>query len=226
MSTPTETDAPYSPVPDVTPSCMTFEEYVLHDFEDGLAEWAAGEVIRHAMPTHEHQRIVEFLDRLLGLFVQLLGLGLVRVAPFPMRIASGEKAREPDLLFLAAAHRNRLRSTYLDGPADLAIEVISTDSVARDRDVKFREYQAGGVAEYWIIDPRPGHERADFYVRDAHGQYQPIAIAQDGIYRSTVLRDFWLNLAWLWADEPNPLTALAEIVGVEQVIAALQKHGE
>jgi Uma2 family endonuclease len=158
---------------------------------------------------------------LLGLFVQLRNLGLVRVAPFTMRAVAGGNAREPDLFFLAAEHFDRLTPTELNGPADLAIEVISDESVARDRDDKFYEYQHGGVYEYWIIDPRPNRQRANFYVLDAQGVYQPVPLGPAGIYRSAVLPDFWMRVAWLWSPDVSPLVALADIVGVEQVIAAL-----
>ncbi|HET9224704.1 MAG TPA: Uma2 family endonuclease, partial [Roseiflexaceae bacterium] len=85
-------------------------------------------------------------------------------------------------------------------------------------------YQEGGVREYWIIDPRPRKQRADFYVLDDSGMYQPIPIAADGIYRSSVLPNFWLNVNWLWEANFKPLTALGQIVGVEQLIQAIQSE--
>ena len=44
---------------------------------------------------------------------------------------------------------------YFDGAPDLIIEVISDDSVGRDRAEKFEEYEEAGVREYWIIDLAP-----------------------------------------------------------------------
>ncbi|MFL5805525.1 MAG: Uma2 family endonuclease [Roseiflexaceae bacterium] len=206
------------------PLRMSYDEYKNTTFEGGLTEWVDGEVIFFMPPKDQHQNVVEFLDRLLGLFVQLFKLGKLRVAPFSMRVLLDGPAREPDLFFLAAEHLDRLTETELNGPADLAIEIISDESVGRDRGDKFYEYQEGGVREYWIIDPRPGKQRADFYVLDGRGMFQPVPIAADGIYRSTVLPNFWLKVDWLWAEEPNPLAALAQIVGMEQLIAALQKE--
>jgi Uma2 family endonuclease len=205
-----------------SPQRMTYEEYRNTEFAGGLAEWVEGEVIVHIPPKDQHQNVVEFLIQLLGPFVRLFNLGKVRVAPFSMRVLAGGPAREPDLFFLAADHLDRLTENELAGPADLAIEVISDESVGRDRGDKFYEYQEGGVREYWIVDPRPGKQHADFYVLDAHGSYQPIPLAADGVYRSAVLPNFWLNVAWLWAGDANPLAALAQIVGAEQLIRAIQ----
>jgi hypothetical protein len=40
-------------------------------------------------------------------------------------------------------------------------------------------------------------------------------------HHSTLLPNLWLKVDWLWQEDPNPLAALAAIVGVERLIAAL-----
>ncbi|MFL5800454.1 MAG: Uma2 family endonuclease [Roseiflexaceae bacterium] len=219
---PDAAESPAVVTPEPAPLRMSYEEWLAWEHEGGLSEWVDGEVIIHMAPQDEHQRVVEFLDRLLGLFVHMLQLGMVRVAPFAMRAMPGGPAREPDLFFLAAERMSLLQRRELAGPADLAIEIISDDSVARDRADKFYEYQRGGVREYWIIDPRPGQQRVDVYTLDARGRYQPIP-AVEGAYHSSVLAGFWLREDWLWVERPDPLAALAEVVGVERVIGALRE---
>lgn len=133
--------------PAPAPLRMSYAEYLAWDHEGGLTEWVDGEVIIHMTAKPVHQKIVDFLNRLVGLFVLVMRLGTVASAPITMRLAPGGKAREPDLFFLAAEHAERLNNDELSGPADLAIEIISDDSAARDRTEKFYEYQAGGVRE-------------------------------------------------------------------------------
>ncbi len=87
-----------------------------------------------------------FLATLLKIFVQLHQLGHVLPAPVAMRAIPNGNAREPDILFLATEHLDRLTETELNGPADLVIEVILTESMARDRGDKFYEYQEGACA--------------------------------------------------------------------------------
>ena len=53
-------------------------------------------------------------------------------APFEMRATPEDHAREPDLLFVAREHVNRLTEARLTGPADLVMEVSSDHSVAQD----------------------------------------------------------------------------------------------
>ena len=81
------------------------------------------------------------------------------------------------------------------------------------------------MREYWIIDPRPGYERADFYVLDTRGRYQPVPIDPDGRYHSTVLVGFWFEVEWgLSATLPDVLQALAQIVGPEQLLAQIARQ--
>jgi Uma2 family endonuclease len=222
VETPTDTVTIDAAVP--APLRMSYEEWLQWDHQGSVTEWVDGEVIVDMPPLDEDQRIVGLLATLLNLFVQIYELGIIRLAPFTMRIRADGPAREPDLFFLAKEHRERLTQHALVGPADLIVEVVSQESIARDRSDKFYEYQEGGVREYWIIDPRAGKQRVDLYVLDAQGRYQPVPPTAEGIYYSSVLPGFWVNEAWLWAEEPNALAALAAIVGPERLLAALQSQ--
>jgi len=191
---------------------MSYEEYLAWPEEGVQAEWADGEMIIFMPPKDLHQAAVGFIYRLIAQFVDLLKLGAVRVAPLEMRVRPDAPAREPDVFFVAQQHIERLTADRLDGPADLAIEVISDESVSRDRGDKFYEYQEGGVRECWIIDPRPGKERVDCYWLTPEERFQAILPDAHGRYHSTVLPEFWFRPEWHWqAPTPDPLLALAEI---------------
>jgi Uma2 family endonuclease len=201
---------------------MSYEEYLSWADEDVHAEWVNGEVIVQMPPKQPHQVTVAFLLHFLRQFIELFHLGRLLPAPFEMRAVADGPAREPDLLFVAQDHLDRLTETRLNGPADLVIEVVSDDSVARDRADKFYEYQAAGIPEYWIVDSRPGRTRADFYVLDAQGRYQPVPVDADGRYHATVLPGFWLQVDWLLdAEPPDVLQALSRIVGPQKLLEAI-----
>ncbi|MBI2767093.1 MAG: Uma2 family endonuclease [Chloroflexi bacterium] len=117
--------------------------------------------------------------------------------------------REPDIMFIATEHLDRKQSRFMEGAPDIIVEVISEDSVRRDRTIKLLEYQALGVPEYWLIDSRPGEQSAEFYVL-TDGRYLPVEPV-DGVFHSTVLAGFWLRTDWLWEDEPKALAAFREI---------------
>jgi Uma2 family endonuclease len=130
-----------------------------------------GEVIVQ-MPTKlAHQDIVDFLNRLLGLFIQFFGLGKIVSAPYEMKLKPRGSSREPDVLFVATANLSRLTNDRLNGPADLVIEVISEDSVKRDRSDKYANIRMPGVREYWVIDPAMASTRGLLHLDDT-SQYQ------------------------------------------------------
>lgn len=205
------------------PKSMSYEEYLAWADEDIHAEWVNGEVIVFMPPKEPHQTLVEFLDRLIGLFITIFDLGRLRIAPFELKISPEGNSREPDLMFIHKDHLDRVTPERVVGPPDLIIEIMSTDSIHRDRVDKYDEYEAGGVPEYWIIDNRPRRRRAWFYQLDDRGQYHSILPDSDNIYRSAVLPGFWLRLDWLWQEQPDVLLALAELIGPEQMAQALQK---
>ncbi len=205
---------------------MSYEEYLTLPEQVGQTEWADGEAIIFMPPITIHQKIADFLSRLLGLYVELLNPGTVISAPFEMRIRPDSNPREPDIVFIAAEHLDRLTDKRLDGPADLAIEIISEESVARDRSDKFYEYQEGGVREYWIIDPRPGKERVDCYWLTPEGRYQAILPDDGGNYHAAIVPGFWFHPSWLQQMPlPNPLLVLADIAPQAMRAALADKLG-
>jgi Uma2 family endonuclease len=202
---------------------MSYEEYLAWANEDTHAEWVNGEVIVFMPAKDPHQSLLVFLTEVIGLFVRIFDLGRLWMAPFELKLHPDGPSREPDLMFLAKSHLDRLTTDRIVGPPDLIIEVASDDSVHRDRVDKFDEYEAGGVPEYWIIDNRPQQrQRAQFYQLGSDGQYRLIPVEADGIYRSAVLPGFWLQIEWLWDKQPDVLKAIAEIIGPEQVAQALR----
>ncbi len=203
---------------------ISYEEY-LHTFgENGIVEWVDGEAIVHMPPRVSHQSIVGLLYQLLSMFVALFDLGVVHVAPFEVKLWPNGPSREPDIFFVNKDHLDRLTEERLNGPPDLVVEVVSPESVLRDRDEKFREYEKAGVREYWIVDSRPGQHRADFYVLEPDGRFRLTATEEVDRYTSAVVDGFWFRPAWLWEHPlPHPLHLLREIVGVEKLIEILKE---
>ncbi len=203
---------------------MSYEEFLAWADEDTLAEWVDGEVIMTSPASMLHQQIVSFLVRLLSIYVEQRGLGIVLSAPFQMKLA--RSGREPDVLYVAAAHQDRLRRTHLEGPADLVVEVLSPESLGRDRGEKFYEYAQAGVPEYWLIDPEA--QWAEFYRLDGP-RYRLAFEGSEGEYRSLVLPDFWLRVEWLW-QEPRPamdevLLAIGGPAYARRQIALIRERG-
>ncbi|MBI3760347.1 MAG: Uma2 family endonuclease [Chloroflexi bacterium] len=166
-------------------------------------------------PNSLHQELVMFLAKLLGNFADLFGLGKVYSSPYEMKCRPDGPSREPDVLFIAKTNQSRIGAARLEGPADLVIEIVSDDSVSRDFDDKFIEYQECGVSEYWIVDPRERRKRALFYHGGEGGLFESAKLETGGIYRSKAVPGFWLKTEWLW-EMPDPLLTFAEIAGFSE----------
>lgn len=186
------------------PVTMTYDEFLQWVTEDTLAEWVKGKVIVTSPASAQHQQLAAFLADILAAYVSTRDMGIVLSAPFQMKLA--HSGREPDVIFVAKAHLSRLRRTYLDGAADMVVEIVSPESIGRDRGDKFYEYQDAGIPEYWLIDPEK--HRAEFYQLDAEGAYQLTLPDTSKRYRARIPEGFWLDVAWLWQ---QPLPAVEQI---------------
>lgn len=191
---------------------LSYEEF-LEQYAHVSAEWVDGEVLLMAAATADHELLRIFLLSLLTEFVKLRRLGTVLGEPYNMKLSFRLPGRSPDVLFVANENLTRVLNQYLDGPADLIVEVVSLESRRRDRVTKFGEYERAGVREYWIVDPK--RKESEFYLRDANGKYQRVTIGEDSLYRSAVLAGFWLKTDWLWQ---RPLPTLIDVLKAWEMI--------
>ncbi|MFI9270295.1 Uma2 family endonuclease [Kitasatospora sp. NPDC052896] len=75
-----------------------------------------------------------------------------------MTVVLGPRNRpEPDLVVVRAEARTGLEQTaFLPEDVLLAVEVVSPDSVERDRDAKPRKYAAAGIRYFWRVENDEG----------------------------------------------------------------------
>jgi Uma2 family endonuclease len=192
---------------------MSYDEYRRQATDDKIMEWVEGETLIYMPPVYKHQTLTGFLYELLHGFIRFFDLGVLILAPFEVKLWPDGPSREPDLIFISHHNLPNLTEEQFQGGPDLIVEIISPHSVTEDRVRKFNQYEQAGVREYWLIDPRPRQQQADFYLLGADKNYHPAPLDEEGCYRSTVLPNFWLRLDWLWQTKlPDPQLALAKIV--------------
>lgn len=195
------------------PPRMTYEEYEAWVDEDTHSEWVDGEVIIFMPGSTRHQDLVMFLSTLVNLFVVIRRLGKVYSEPYEMKLRAGRSYRQPDLLFVANEHLDRIDAKRLSGPADLVIEVLSEDAPSRDRHEKYAEYEAARISEYWIVEGRDGRSGVEAFALGPDNRYARLTEDPDGRLRSRVLPGFWLDPAWLAADPlPSVVDCLRAVV--------------
>ena len=188
-------------------SNISYQEFLDWADEDTLAEWVNGEVCMSSPASLQHQQIERFLGYILSFYIETHELGELLPAPFQMKLANS--GREPDLLFVRTEHLNRLRQIFLDGAADVVVEIVSPESAERDRGAKFLEYEAAGIPEYWLIDPIRRWMEA--YQLGEEGHYVTAFAGSSGVCRSREIAGFWLRVEWLWQTPPRMRDALREL---------------
>jgi Uma2 family endonuclease len=135
--------------------CWSEEDYFALD-TNRLVEFSDGFIEVLPMPTMAHQLTVLFLLDAVRQFANSFTpkLGTTLVSPIPVRLWEN-KYREPDVVFMLAAHAARMTNDFWDG-ADLVIEVVSERNRPHDINKKRREYAKARIPEYWIVDPGAG----------------------------------------------------------------------
>ncbi|MGG6297908.1 Uma2 family endonuclease [Leptolyngbya sp. AN02str] len=81
----------------------------------------------------------------------------------------GQHGFMPDVLFFRGEPRNRLYEYYLDGAADIVVEVIQPGCEEHTYTVKKPIYKAAGVPELWIVNT--AQEQIELW-RPVEGAYQ------------------------------------------------------
>lgn len=182
----------------ILPTKLTYEEF-LRQYDGQHAEYVSGEAVTYMSVSKKHNQLTKFLIRILESFAEMKGIGEIFSEPYQMKMTFDDdvKGREPDIFFVKTDNSDKLKNNYLDGAADLVIEVISPESRSRDRGDKFYEYESAGVKEYWLID----YERQEtrFYQLN-NGVFEHCHI-ENGIYYSRELEGLFIKPEWLWQEK-------------------------
>ena len=201
---------PTVPAPTALPrDTVSYRKFLEWNGEEGWFEWVDGEVIKMSNPSLRHQQLSRFLTAILQFWVESKKIGEVIPSPFQIKFDFRPSGRQSDIMFVANENLHRLEKQYVDGTADLIIEIISPESLARDTQDKFQEYEMAGIKEYWTIDPNT--RTVVFYGFAGNGKYKMLPISPDGIFESRVIENLWLKTDWLWQENlPSLMDVLKE----------------
>ncbi|HEV2211464.1 MAG TPA: Uma2 family endonuclease [Verrucomicrobiae bacterium] len=171
------------------------------------AEFINGEVIVHSPATTRHTIVRMHLSLLLTTYARMNRLGLVLDEKAMISLSRNDY--EPDVLFFSAPQAARIQPGQLLFPTpDFIAEVLSASTVDRDRGVKFRDYAAHGVPEYWLLEP----EAATLEQHELKGSAYALRLkASSGHVRSLAIPGFEIPVRALFDPEEN-LACLKQLV--------------
>lgn len=171
-------------------------------------EFIQGQVVMHSPDKVRHIEVRQLAERTLSAYAQVHAAGIVlggkALCVFPRNDFM------PDVAFFGPTKAARLRPQQFKLPVpDLAVEVLSKSTAARDRGIKFQDYQAHGVGEYWIVDA--DRDVIEQYVLE-RGEYTLAMKSGSGELRSRVVNGFRVAVRALF-DPAENLEALRTILG-------------
>lgn len=162
-------------------------------------EFINGEVIVHSPARAAHLDATYNILTLLGTYVRLRKLGAVYyekcLCVFP------RNDYEPDVDFFGTAKAACLDAETMKFPVpDFVVEVLSDSTEHRDRGIKFRDYEANGVAEYWIVDADA--KSVEQYLRQG-ARFEPGIKVSSGEIESLVVTGFKISLSAIFDPQSN-----------------------
>lgn len=188
---------------------VSAEEY-MERYAHEHYEWAQGVLIEITLVNIQHDSLAAYLMDIFRAYFALRLIGVVLREPFVMRLDAVEAWREPDLQVILKSNPGNLTDTAMIGPADICVEIVSPESVARDYGVKLAEYEKAGVKEYWLVDWT--REAALFYRLDEESVYKLIGPDAEGAYQTPLLPGLRLHVPTLWQKELPDLFVIGESV--------------
>jgi Uma2 family endonuclease len=187
---------------------VPYEEYLTGKYGRHV-EWIHGVVVAMMPIDIHHNDISQFLCALLDTYVHLTTGGRLLSEPMVMRASRDLPARQPDVQVLLQDRLHLLQEYEVAGAANLVVEIVSPGTEDTDRGAKFREYEKGGVPEYWILDRK--RREALFYVLGDDGLYHN-HLPVDGSYTSAVLPKLKLSVDILWQETPPSVPDTVKLV--------------
>lgn len=145
-------------------------------------EFINGQTVMHSPARDSHNITRSLIGQILRVAIQAARLDGHVVSEKAM-CAFTRNDYEPDIAWFGVEKSKRIApQTTLYPVPDLIIEILSPATHNRDRGVKFDDYAAHGVGEYWIVDAE--ERTVEQYLPDgengyrlaeklAHGDVQP-----------------------------------------------------
>ena len=175
--------------------------------ETDKAEFINGEVIYHSPVKFIHNSVSGLLLNILMIHVKKHHLGFVGYEK--MMISLTRNDYEPDICFFNKEKAKKIKKDQMRFPApDLIVEVLSKSTEKNDRGIKFEDYAAHGVMEYWIIDPYK-EELEQYFLKN--GAYEINQKSTTGIVKSIAVENFQIPVTAIFDEEEN-MKALQEIM--------------
>jgi len=176
--------------------------------EERNVEFINGRIVERCPEMLRNIQASDAIFSLLSIYVSRCELG--RVLNGKAMISLMRNDYQPDISFFKTAKVTRFKREQIRLPApELIVEVVSPDTEHIDRTIKFEDYAAHGVDEYWIVDPLTRTLEQFLLVDDG---YDLEFKGRTGRMKSRAIRGFEMPVKAAFDAKEN-FRVLKEIVG-------------
>lgn len=170
------------------------------DIDDDMkVEFINGEIVVHSPVKKAHLDVTIHLCQILRPFAQINKLGYVGIEKAMSSFSRNDY--EPDIVYFKPEKATLFTKDQWKFPVpDFVVEVLSESTEARDRGIKFEDYAAHGVEEYWIIDPEDASVEQYFLVDN---RYKLHMKSDHGSIESKVIPGFSIDILAVFDENAN-----------------------
>src|SRR5690625_4470372 len=163
-------------------SNLTYDDYA--SLNDGNRyELVQGKLeLMSPSPSTIHQLILSELDDVISLNCK--ADYFIFFAPIDV-ILSENEVRQPDLVLVNRKRIDILSNRGIVGSPDLVVEILSPNSLKRDKVDKLNTYEHYDIPEYWIVDPHHG-SLEQYLLNDRRYELKNIFQDEDTIKSPTI----------------------------------------
>ncbi|TAE58928.1 MAG: Uma2 family endonuclease [Bacteroidetes bacterium] len=175
--------------------------------ENRKMEFINGEIIFQPPVKLRHNSACGLLYHLINMHVITHDLGFVGLEKILITLTRNDY--EPDICFFGTEKSIHFDDDQMQFPSpDFVVEVLSPSTEKNDRVIKFEDYAAHGVKEYWIIHPEK--ELVEQYLLSGEA-YELTLKSGEGVIRSVAIPGFSIPVRAIFDRKLNRET-LAQLV--------------
>ena len=172
--------------------------------EQEKVEFINGEIVIHSPVKKRHNQASLLLAQLLNIYSNKFELGFVGIEKIMISLTRNDY--EPDICFFRNDKSISFTEDQILFPApDLIVEILSDSTEKRDRGVKFKDYQAHKIEEYWIIDTE-NQTLEQYHLKG--DTYDLILKSSQGLVKSFVVDGFQIPITAIFDETENLKTIL------------------
>ncbi len=172
----------------------TFEDFCALVKDGDKADLINGVIYRASPDNTDASSLQTWIAALMDFFADETDAGKIFISRVALRLDE-RNGPEPDIVFVRKNRLHLVKRGHIAGAADLVIEIVSPDSIERDYEKKWKQYEEAGIPEYWIVDEI--EKKVTLLRLGPGGKYRPVR-PRKGELHSKAFPGFWIRPEWLW----------------------------